>query len=71
MEDYLENSKRASRELFLPENDFKTSSTLNFPKNIQILEAWKRTKDMKHRLGLFFFIRPSPYEFNTKIVLDT
>ena len=26
-------------ELFLPENDFKTCSTVNFPKNIQILEA--------------------------------
>ena len=30
---------RGSRELFLPENDFKTCSAVNFPKNIQILEA--------------------------------
>ena len=27
-------------ELFLPENGFQTSSTVNFPKTIQILEAW-------------------------------
>ena len=35
----FENKKiGSSRELLLPENDFKTSSTI--PKTIQILEAW-------------------------------
>ena len=42
-----------SRELFLPENDFKTCSAVNFPKNIQILEAWKPIKDIKFRLEFF------------------
>ena len=42
-----------SRELFLPENDFQTSSTANFPKNIQILEARKPTEDMKFRVEFF------------------
>ena len=41
-----------SSDLFLPENDFKTCSLVNFPKNIQILEAWKPT--MKFRLNFFF-----------------
>ena len=60
----VENQKRgSSRELFLPENDFQTSSTINFPKNIQILEAWKPTKDIKFRLE-FFCTCPSKYELN-------
>ena len=50
-------------ELFAPENDFKTCSTVNFPKIIQILQAWKPTKDMKFRLGLFFTCS-SIYEVN-------
>ena len=38
----LENQKtEGSRELFLPENDFQTSSIVNFPKNIEILETRK------------------------------
>ena len=50
----LENPKTgASRDLFLPESDFKTSSAVNFLKNIQILEAWKQTKDMKLKLEFF------------------
>ena len=58
----LENSKTgASRDLFLHKSDFKTSSAVNFPKIIQILDAWKRIKDMKLRLE-FFFICPSTYE---------
>ena len=49
----LEKQKTGgSRELFLP--DFQTSSTKIFQKNIQILEAWKPTKDMKFRLNFFF-----------------
>ena len=59
-----ENPKTwSSRELFLPENDSKACSTVNFPKNIQILENWKPTKDMKFRLA-FFYTCPSIYELN-------
>ena len=35
----------AFRELFVPKNDFKTCSAVNFPKNMQILEAWKPIED--------------------------
>ena len=50
----LENpNSGASMKLFLPENDFKISSTVNFPKNVQILETWKQTKDMNLRLVSF------------------
>ena len=42
-------------------NDFKTCSAVNFLKNMQILEAWKPTKDKKFRLG-FFFTHPSTSE---------
>ena len=45
------------RELFLPENDFKNCSTVNFPKNIQILEGWKLTKD-KVQIWIFFYHMP-------------
>ena len=53
----LENLKTGvSRNLFPPENYFKASSTVNFPKkSIQILEAWKWTKDMKLRQEFFLF----------------
>ena len=50
MEDYYKIQKRASTELFLPENDFKTSSLINFPKKVQILEIRKQTKGMNLRL---------------------
>ena len=51
----LENHKTgASRKLFLNENDCQTSLTKFFPKNIQILEVWKPTEDMKSRLDFFF-----------------
>ena len=40
-------------ELLLPENDFKISSTVNFPENVQILETWKQTKDINLRLVSF------------------
>ena len=40
-------------ELFLPGNDLKNCSIGNFPKNIQTLDAWKPTKDMKFRLNFF------------------
>ena len=62
--------KRGSRELFLLENDIQTSSAKSFPKDIQILEAWKPTKDMKFRLG-FFCTCCSTYDFNIKIVMGT
>ena len=41
------------RELFLLENNFKTCLAVNFQKNIQILEAWKTTKNMKFDLNFF------------------
>ena len=41
-------------ELFLPENDLKICSVVYLPKkNIQTLDAWKPTKDMKFRLNFF------------------
>ena len=50
-----QNSKTGSfRELFLPKNDFKTCFAANFPKNIQILEAWKPTEAIKFGLEVFF-----------------
>ena len=52
-----------SGELFLPENDFQNSSTESSQKNIQILETWKPTEDMKFRLE-FFCTSPSTYELN-------
>ena len=48
----------SSRELFLPENSFKTCYTVYFPKNIQIWEAWKSMEDMKIRLD-FYLKRPT------------
>ena len=49
-----ENPKTgASMELLLPENDFKISSAVNFPENVQILETWKQTKDINLRLVSF------------------
>ena len=58
----LKNKKaEVPRELFLPENDFQTSSTKIFPINIQILVAWKPTEDTKVRLE-FFSTCPSTYE---------
>ena len=51
------------RGLFLPEKDFKTCSTVNFPKSIQILEAWKPTRDMKFGLECFLTC-PSTYELD-------
>ena len=60
----LENRKIGGfRELFMPENDFKTCYAVSFLKNIQILEAWKATKNMKFRLE-FFFTCPSTYELD-------
>ena len=50
----LENPNTgASMELFLPENNFKASSTVNFPKNVQILKTWKQTKDMNLKLDFY------------------
>ena len=58
-----ENPKTGGfRELFLPENDFKSCSTVNFPKkhpDFRVLE--KPTRDMKSGLE-FFFTCPSTYE---------
>ena len=58
------HKKGGSRELCLPENDFQTSSTKNFPKIFQILEAWKPTEDLKLRLEFFCTYGPSTYELN-------
>ena len=49
----FKNPKTGFRELFLPENDSKTCSTVNFPKNNHILEAWKPIKDMKFTCEFF------------------
>ena len=58
----LENHKTGgSRELFVPENCFQTSSTKHFPKNIQILEAWKPTEDMKFMI----FFSHAPLHMNS------
>ena len=57
-----------SKELFLPENDFQTSSTVTFSKNIYILEAWKPTEDMKFRLYITFYICT---QYDIKILLGT
>ena len=69
----LENQKTGgSKELFLPGNDFQNSFTKIFQNNIQILETWKPTEDVKFRLEFFFhmpfYIRT---HYNIKIVLDT
>ena len=65
MEDCSKIKKGASRELFLPENDFQI-----FQKNIYISEASKPTEDMKFRLDMNFFCKcPSTYEFNTILKL--
>ena len=70
----LENPKTwDSRELFLPENNSKTCSAVNFQqkkrKKNQVLEALKPTRDMKLRLD-FSCTCPSTHELNI-IVLDT
>ena len=60
----LENPKTHSfKKLFLPKNDFKTCSAVNFLKKHPVLEAWKPTKDTKFRLA-FFFMCPSTDELN-------
>ena len=63
---------RGIRELFLPENDFKTCSTVNFQKKPQILEAWKPTKYIQFRLEFFYHM---PFyiwaQYNIKIVIGT
>ena len=48
-------------ELFLPKNDFRTCSAVNFLKKHAVLEPWKPTKDMNFKLE-FFFTCPSTYE---------
>ena len=49
----------------MSEKDLKTFYAVNVPKNIQILEAWKPTKDINLRLELFLTCF-STYELNTK-----
>ena len=59
IEDYQKiKSTGSSRELFLPENDFQTSSTVNFPFRFS-----RPTKEMKLRLE-YFFTCSSTYELN-------
>ena len=51
------------RELFLPENDFKTCSKVNFPK--KHLEFGGLETNQRHEiLTWIFFTCPSTYEFN-------
>ena len=52
----LKKKTGGCRELFLPEIDFQTSSTVTFSKNIYVLEPWKPTEDMKFRLYITFYI---------------
>ena len=53
-EDWKKKKKtRGSRELLLSENNFQTSSTVRFLKNIHILETWKPNKDLKFKLEFF------------------
>ena len=65
----LENQKTGtSRDLFLPEGNFKASSAVSFPKNIQIFEVWKQNKDMKLRLEFFFFTCLSTYAYELNVI---
>ena len=52
----LENQKtEGSRELFLPENDFQTSSIVNFPKKYRDFgDQETKTEDIKFRIDSFF-----------------
>ena len=52
-----------ARELFLPENDFKTSSTLNFPKKHPHFGDLETNQIDKTQTRIFF-ISPSTYELN-------
>ena len=68
----LDNPKTgASRDLFLPENDFKTNSAVNFPKkhpDVRGLET-----NQRHETQTRIFFHMSFYiwaQYNTKIVLE-
>ena len=60
----LENQKQGPlRNYFCLKIISKIAPQKNFQKNIQVLEAWKPTEDMKFRLEVFCTC-PSTYEFN-------
>ena len=60
----------ASRDLFLPEKDFKTSSALNFPKKYPVFGGLE-TNERHENQTKFFFMCPSTYELDMKFVLST
>ena len=63
----LENPKTgASRDLFLPESDFKTSSAVNFPKKHPDFGGLETNQKHETQTRIFFFICPSTYELNIK-----
>ena len=53
MEDYHKIQKQCFRELFLPENDFKTCSTVNFPKKSRFWRPRNQPKTSSLDLHLF------------------
>ena len=60
----LENPKAgASKVLFLPENDFKTSSTVNFQKKCSDFGDLETNQTHEPQAKLFF-ICPSTYQLN-------
>ena len=67
-ETLLENPKaESSRELFLPENDFKTCYWVNFLKKHQICRPGKQTKTWNSDFNFFFtcpytYINPLQYK---------
>ena len=58
-------------ELFLPENDFKTSSAVNFPKKHPDFGGLEMNQRHETQARMFFFICPSICELDTiqKLVL--
>ena len=71
MEDYWKVKKRGSWELFLPKNDFKTSSAINFPKkhsDFGGVETNQRHETLTKIFFLMVFYRWTQY--NVKIGFD-
>ena len=60
------------RELYLPENRFKTSYTVYVSKRIKISETWKSMEGMEFKFEFFFQM---PFyivtQYNMKIILST
>ena len=47
-----------SRELFLPENDFKTISSVNFPKKIRFWRPGNKSKTWNSDFNFFSYVLP-------------